>query len=292
MAVLGFETHAESKLADGVWTAQTWAHQTAQYSLDKDPHRCLMFKDGQRRIKCILDIIWYTAHGSAANLHSTCWIPLDLQYEARRAGSVECAARSECEWVRRCLSKCLCVFRERERVCLAQLHSPRLHSVTCGHTHHIHKDTQAENCSVTTLSWQAYVIQHLDAVKNKTPINMHRNTLHRLSTVICSNLVHVVIIFSLKTLSLLQLIYFTDSFRRYILILATLSPLLFEHNKTKCLQSPVVLDTSLNSRKLNGDTTFCCRYNQTTNGVKCFWSYVWCQSRHVFLSFFFYLVLC
>ena len=128
--------------------------------------------------------------------HSTCWIPLDLQYEARRAGSVECAARSEHEWVRRCLSKCLCVFRERERVCPAQLHNPRLHSVASGHTHHIHKDTQAENCSVTTLSRQAYVIQHLDAVKNKTPINMHRNTLHRLSTVICSNLIHAASSFS------------------------------------------------------------------------------------------------
>ena len=198
MAALGYESHAESKLADTVWTALTWAHQTAQYSSDRDQHWCLVLKDGPHGIKCILDIIWYTAHGSAANLHSTCWIPLDLQYEARWAGNVECAARSECEWVWRCLSKCLCVclcvcvFRERERVCLAQLYSPRLHTVTTGHTHHEHKDTQAENCSVTTLSRQAYVIQHLDAVKNKTAINMQRNTLHRLPTVICSNSAHVV----------------------------------------------------------------------------------------------------
>ena len=95
-------------------------------------------------------------------------------------------------WANVCVCVCVCVFRERERVCLAQLYSPRLHTVTTGHTHHEHKDTQAENCSVTTLSRQAYVIQHLDAVKNKTAINMQRNTLHRLPTVICSNSAHVV----------------------------------------------------------------------------------------------------
>lgn len=79
------------------------------------------------------DILPSAAHCSAANPHSTCWIPLGLQYKVKRAGNVECIALSESEWVQRRLRKCLCV-RESYRVCVAQLYSSGLHDVTSGHT--------------------------------------------------------------------------------------------------------------------------------------------------------------
>ncbi len=152
---------------------------TAQYSSALDLNKPTWRVSCWRKVCVVLslfliscDILPSAAHGSAINLHSTCWILLDLVKSLKKKGR-KCGMCSL--WVN--VSGCrdvwenVCVLEKATEFAWLSLKAPGYMTQKTGTNMyitqtHTHKHTHKKKCCVTIPSRQTYAIQHLEEVKS------------------------------------------------------------------------------------------------------------------------------